>query len=243
MSALIVDRSKFLLLTSAMFACGTKNDPAAVGGPVVIPAQPPQVASMSATTAQRAPDPPDAGQASQPVAVEEDDEEPYEPWPGTADPPMAKTVHAQKCDVAENAKGKAVACTLRAPPGPSCESFGETRAECPRLSRWLVPKVAEKAAACLHAKSGKRDICLFNVGASCVIESLSSVCLNPDPKIEQSCERVMRRCKTYDPKQRHMNVEACKAALSAIVPASHGKFTSCAAESCDLVPCMYSAAR
>lgn len=243
MSSLAIDRSKFLLLTSAMFACGAKNDPAQVGGPIVIPAQPPPTASMTATAPVKTGEPPDAGAPSQPIAAEEDDEVPYEPWPGTADPPMAKTVHAQKCDVAENAKGKPVACTLKAPPGPTCESFSETRADCPKLSRWLVPKVAEKAAACLNAKSGKKDICLFNVGPSCVIESLSSVCLNTDPKIGEACERVMRRCKTYDAKYRHMNVEACKAALSAILPASHGKFTSCAAESCDLIPCMYSAAR
>lgn len=244
MKPLAIDRSKFLLLSSAMFACGAKNDPSPGGGPIIIPAQPPPTASMTATapvkTALAAPD---AGAPSQPIAADEDDEEPYEPWPGTADPPMAKTVHAQKCDVAENAKGKAVACALRPAPGPSCESFTETRADCPKLSRWLVPKVAEKAAACLNAKSGKKDICLFNVGPACVIESLSSVCLNPDPKIEASCERVMKRCKTYDAKYRHMNMEACKAALSAIVPATHGNFTSCAAESCDLVPCVYSAQR
>ena len=42
-----IDRSKFLLLTSAMFACGTKSDPSAPSGPIVIPAQPPATASMS----------------------------------------------------------------------------------------------------------------------------------------------------------------------------------------------------
>jgi hypothetical protein len=241
-----IDRSKFLLLTSAMFACGTKNDPSsASGGPIVIPAQPPPTASMPlpATAKLAEPAAPDAGPKEAQLVVDDDDEQPYEAWPGTANPPMAKTVKAQKCDVTENAKGKAVACTLKAPPGPSCESFSETRADCPKLTRWLVPRVAEKATACLNAKSGKKDICLFNVGPSCVIESLSSVCLNPDAKIEQSCDRVMKRCKTTDPKYRHMNMEACKAALSAILPAAHGKFTSCAAESCDLIPCMYSAAR
>lgn len=243
-----VDRARFLVLTSTMFAsaiaCATKNDGGTAQGPINIPQQPPPIASMAPTASAKLPDPPpDAGGPSQPVAVEEDDEQPYEPWPGTADPPMAKTVHPQKCDVAENAKGKAVACSLKPAPGPSCESFTETRSDCPKLSRWLVPKVAEKAAACLNAKSGKSAICLFNVGPSCVIESLSSVCLNPDPKIEASCERVMKRCKSYDPKYRHMNMDACRAALSAIVPASHGKFTTCAAESCDLIPCMYSAQR
>lgn len=241
-----VDRAKFLVLTSALFACAGKTEPANdPGGAVAIPPQPPPPPATATATATVEAPPPDAGPSRDvPVAVsDDDDEEPYQPWPGTAQPPLAKTVHAQSCDVAENAKGKPVACNLQRAPGPTCESFGETRADCPKLSRWLVPKVAEKAAGCLNAKSGKKDICLFNVGPSCVIESLSSVCLDPSPKIAASCERVMTRCAKADRKYRHMTADACKAAMSAIVPASQGKFLSCAAESCDLVPCMYAAQR
>lgn len=243
-----IDRAQFLFLTSALFACAGKTEPANdPGGAVAIPPQPPPPPAPAATTTEKnvGATPADAGSARDvPLATSDDeDEEPYQPWPGTAQPPLAKTVHPQSCDVAENAKGKAVACNLRPAPGPTCESFGETRADCPKLSRWLVPKVAEKAAACLNAKSGKKDICLFNVGPSCVIESLSSVCLDPSPKVAASCERVMARCGKADRKYRHITADACKAALSAIVPTSQPKFLSCAAESCDLVPCMYAAQR
>jgi hypothetical protein len=242
-----IDRGKFLFLTSALFACASKTEPVNdPGSAVTIPPQPPPPPAASPTADKNAEAPAaDAGTSRDvPVAVSDDeDEEPYEPWPGTAQPPLAKTVHAQSCDVAENAKGKAVACTLKPAPGPTCESFGETRSDCPKLSRWLVPKVAEKAAACLNAKSGKKDICLFNVGPSCVIEALSSACLDPSPKVASSCERVMSRCARVERKHRHMTADACKAAMSAIVPASQTKFLSCAAESCDLVPCMYAAQR
>ena len=245
-----IDRKRFFLLTSMLTAaaCGSKTDPSpnAPSGPISIPVQPPAPASTTpaaTTTAETAT--PDAGRTKEtPVASsEDDDEQPYQDWPGTANPPLAKTVHAQSCDVSENAKGKAVACALKAPPGPTCESFGETKADCPKLSRWLVPRVAEKAAACLNTKSGKKDICLFNVGPSCVIESLSSACLNTDAKIETSCKRVMAKCNQMDKQYRHMTTDACKAALSAIVPARHSSFVSCAQESCDLVPCMYAAQR
>lgn len=242
-----VDRSKFLLLTSALFAaCGSRTEAPSAGGAVVIPPQPPPPPTASAAGAAVKEATPDAGRiAEAPLAVDddEDDEAPYEPWPGTADPPLAKTVHAQSCDASENAKGKAVACSLRPAPGPSCESFSETRGDCPKLSRWLVPRVAERAAACLNAKSGKRDICLFNIGPSCVIESLSSVCLDGSPKITSSCERVMARCRKVDRESRHMTTAACKAAMSAILPVSQPKFVTCAAESCDLVPCLIAAQR
>ena len=59
-----IDRSKFLLLTSAMFACVTKHDPREVGGPIVIPAQPPPTASMTATAPAKVVEPPDAGAPS-----------------------------------------------------------------------------------------------------------------------------------------------------------------------------------
>lgn len=240
-----IDRARFLFLTSALFACGSKTEPANdPGSAVTIPPQPPPPPATATAEKRAEAAQPDASAPKEAfVAAADDDEEPYEPWPGTAQPPLAKTVHGQSCDVAENAKGKPVACTLKPAPGPTCESFGETRADCPKLSRWLVPKVAEKAAACLNGKSGKKDICLFNVGPSCVIEALSSVCVDPAPKVAASCERVMARCGKVDRKYRHMTADACKAAMSAIVPASQGKFLSCAAESCDLVPCMYAAQR
>lgn len=242
-----VDRAGFLLFTSAIFAACASNQesPTTAGGPVAIPVQPPPPASTTApSTPKLSETPPDAGKERESVPVAADDEEePYKPWPGTANPPLAKTVHPQSCDVAENAKGKVAACALKPAPGPSCESFGETKADCPKMSRWLVPKVAEKAAACLNAKSGKSDICLFNVGPSCVIEALSSVCLNTDAKIADQCKRVMTKCQSIDKEYRHMTLDACKAAMSAIVPASQQKFVHCAAESCDLVPCVYAAQR
>ena len=235
-----VDRTKFLVLTSALLASCKGETQTHENGPIVIPTQPPATASIA-----RDPEPPpqavmDAGPKEAPVAAEED-EEPYEPWPGTATVPLAKTVKGQSCEVAENAKGT-VACTLR-PPGPTCESFSETKGECARLRSWLVPRVAEKASKCLNAKSGKQDICSFNIGAACIIQAFDDVCLDPSPKIDTSCKRVMSKCSAVERQYRHINFGACKAALSAVVPARHGKFITCAQESCDLVPCTYAASQ
>lgn len=241
-----VDRTTFLFLTSAIFAATAcaRSDPAAVppaGVAIDIPLQPPPpppTAGSASSTAQ-----PAAGSAQlAEQAVADDDEQPYEPWPGTTDPPLARTIRGQKCDLTENAKGKA-ACSLKPPPGPTCESIGATRSDCARLSRWLVPRVAEKAAACLNARSGTRDLCLFNMGATCFMESLRSVCVDTSPKVEEACARVMQKCARVDKRSRHMTMDACRAAMSAILPVAHGKFLSCAAESCDLIPCHYAAQR
>lgn len=243
-----VDRAGFLFFTSALLsACGTKQEGPNAPGAVTIPPQPPLPAQATGPAKAREPSPADAGgQGDLAVASsDEDDEEeaPYQPWPGTANPPLARTVHAQTCDLADNARGQPAGCALKPGPGPTCESFGATRVDCAKLTRWLVPRVAAKAQACLAGKSGKSDICLFNVGPSCVIQALSSVCLDPSPKIETACENVMMRCRKVDARHRHMTSEACKAAMSAIVPARRAPFLSCAAESCDLVPCIYAAQR
>ncbi|HEY8076922.1 MAG TPA: hypothetical protein VIF62_22500 [Labilithrix sp.] len=229
-----VDRAKFLLLTSTLFASCKESEPAAQA-PIVIPQQPASTASL----AKEEPPPPpvvDASAPEQPVAAD-DDEEPYEPWPGTAEVPMAKTVKGQTCDAGENAKGAPV-CTLR-PPGPTCESFSQTRGECSRLRTWLVPRVAERAAKCLSAKSGKQDICYFNIGAACVIQAMNDVCLDTSPRIDTSCKRVMTKCGAIERQYRHINLNACKAAMSSIVPSRQAKFLTCMQESCDLVACHY----
>jgi hypothetical protein len=228
-----VDRARFLLLTSSLLAaCKDAESPSTT--PIVIPPQPSTVPSA----AHDPPPPPlvDAGSSAMPVAVDED-EEPYEVEPGEAAVPLAKTVKGQTCEPAENAKGAPV-CTLRAP-GPTCESFTETRSECGRLRTWLVPRVAERAAKCLSAKSGKQEICAYNIAAACVIEAMNAVCLDPAPKIETSCKRVMARCQSVERQSRHVNLGACKAAMSSIVPARQAKFVTCMQESCDLVPCHY----
>jgi hypothetical protein len=231
-----VDRTKFLVLTSALLAsCKSAETPQ--NAPIMIPQQPPPVASI-AREPEPPPTTPDAGASVEPIAVD-DDEDPYEPWPGTATVPLAKTVHGQTCDAAENAKGT-VACALR-PPGPTCESFGETKSECARLRGWLVPRVAEKAAKCLNAKSGKQDICYFNIGAACIIQAFDGVCLDLTPKIESSCKRVMSKCASVEKQYRHINLAACRAAMSSVVPQRHGKLIACMQESCDLVPCTYAA--
>ncbi len=228
-----VDRAKFLLLTSSLFAACKESEPAPQA-PIVIPQQPAPVASLAR---EGAPPAPPAEAPPEPVAVADDDEEPYEPWPGGTEVPMARTVKGQTCDVAENAKGSPV-CTLR-PPGPTCEGFTQTRSECSRLRTWLVPRVAERAAKCLSAKSGKQDVCSPNVAAACVIQAMNDVCLDPSPKIDASCKRVMSKCASFDHQQRHVNLNACKAAMSSIVPARHAKFVTCMQEGCDLAACHY----
>lgn len=228
-----IDRAAFLVLTAALSA---SCRPPAVAPEVV------EVAPGVTPPPEPSAPPPASTSPAPAVAVPDDDGEvPYETWPGTAVVPLAKTIRGKRCDPSENARGAPPACALAAPPGPACESFSDTRRECPRLGRSLVPRVAEAAVRCLTHKSGTTDICLFNVGAACTIAALDEVCVDDSPAIEQACVKVMDECAEMEPKFRHMNLHACKAALSAIVPSRHPAFLHCAAESCDLVACHYAA--
>src|SRR5690349_3529148 len=66
------------------------------------------------------------------------------PASGSPNPYKGTPVTAQACDPALNKIGKAPACALQAP-GPSCESFSDTKQECPTLNALLKPRVAAAA--------------------------------------------------------------------------------------------------
>jgi hypothetical protein len=240
-----VDRASFLLLASTLFvACQpseAQGTPPVLAPPAPSPTPVPLVASAPTQTAA-----PSASASAPvepaPVAVAAPDanDEQYSFGSGAAVPPLAKDLHPQSCDVKDNAKGVVTACAL-SQPGPTCESFGDTKDECARYGKWLVPRAAAAATKCLQAKSGKQSICLFNVGMACAVEAWGATCLDPSPKIEAACAKVAQRCESVPKKHRHMTLDACKAALSAIIPSRHDKFLHCAAESCQLVQCAYPA--
>lgn len=238
MSAVPIDRKLFLSLTALLASC--KAPEVAVDAPVVaIPSAP----TASGAKAAKKPDPPPLPGV---VATEDDDDvDDDEPaWPGTAKPPANRTIRGQTCPTTDNLVGTAPACRLTRGPGPTCESFADTRSECADFGRWLVPRVAERAGRCLDAKSGTRDICLFNVSVSCVMEALRDVCVDASPRIVTECKQAVDACKAAGASKTpgHMTQTSCVAALSGIKSARHGAFLHCAAESCTLLPCLYAAA-
>lgn len=241
-----VDRASFLALTAALFAaCGPAAPPLAASSVTVpeLPRPPEAPAAVDAGVIERPaepePEPPPPAPAPS-DASDTGDEAPYAPGSG-ATPPLASTLHPQACAPAGNAVGAWPGCALTRPPGPTCESYGDTLKECQRFKRWLTPRAAAHAAACLRAKSGTPGLCEFNAAMACASESFGVACLDPSPTIDRDCRAVADSCAKVPRRYRHMTFDACRGALSAIVPARRRAFVHCAAESCALVQCAYAA--
>ena len=223
-----IDRERFLVLTAALAAsvpaCATTPATAPpVAEPLVIPpiaSAPPRAASAGASAS-----------AMPPREVPPPDEPPQAPTAGSPDPYAGTPVHAQACPVAENAIGQIPACALKAP-GPTCESFSDTKTECPPLTRLLKPRVAAAAIACLNGRSGTQAICEFNVSSICAYEALGSACL--DPSAAAACTKVMARCGTGT----KMSRSSCEAGVSAIADGKRARFLSCISESCAFESCL-----
>src|SRR5262245_11767623 len=60
---------------------------------------------------------------------------PVQPTPvaQSPDPYKGTPIHGQSCDPGLNAKGSVPACSVRPPPGPTCESIADTQTECPTM--------------------------------------------------------------------------------------------------------------
>lgn len=243
-----VDRTSFLALTATLFAACGPAAPPVTASTVAVPELPPPPPATSG--------PPEAASATAPAVLppgpqaaglpahrgddDDGDEAPYRPS-GGATPPLASSLHPQACATSANALGHSPGCTLTRPPGPTCESFRDTLNECRRFKSWLTPRAASHAAACLQAKSGGPELCQFNAAMACAAESFGVACLDPSPAVESACRKVVTQCASVPRQYRHMTFDACRGALSAIVPARRSAFVHCAAESCALVQCAYAA--
>lgn len=160
-----------------------------------------------------------------------------QPAPESPDPYKGTPIHGQSCEPAQNMKGKAPVCAVRPSPGPTCESIGDTKSECPTLNGLFKPRVAQAAIECLNRRSGTKDICEFNVSSICAYEALQSACIEPYAKA--ACTKVMARCGPA-PKGHYnkMTQDACEAGVSGVADAKRAKFLSCISESCRFETCL-----
>jgi hypothetical protein len=154
----------------------------------------------------------------------------------TPDPYKGTPVMAQSCNPALNNVGTAPSCNLKAP-GPTCESFSDTKQECPTLTKKLKPRVAAAAIECLKRKSGTQEICEFNVTGICAYEALGSACL--DPTAKAVCNKVVAKCGA-GPRDAYnkMSRESCEAGVSGVADAKRAKFISCITEFCRFEGCI-----
>jgi hypothetical protein len=204
-----IDREKFLLTVTALATGAVTLTPGcSASTPSTLPAQG-QTHVLVATAVKKSPNPYDG------------------------DP-----VTAQSCDPKQNKEGTpAVAsCSTLKAPGPTCESFSDTKQECPTLAQLLKPKVATAALECLKRKSGTQEICEFNITSICAYEALGEACLEPYAK--SACDDVIKKCGPPHGHYNKMTRESCEAGVSGIADGKRKKFISCISESCRFETCL-----
>lgn len=261
-SAMRIDRERFLFVAAALAtgatltpACGSSQTPppeepraAAPEGQrpppaqsVVIPPAPPASAAPPVVIA-----PPPAPEAPPPTAPPSTasgrdifGERPQPAQAGAGKPPNpydGTPVTAQSCSPSLNATGPIPKCAIKAPPGPTCESIGDTKSECPTLATLFKPRVAAAAIECLNKRSGTKDICEFNVSSICAYEALGSAC--KDPAVTPLCDKVLARCGTGKGRYNKMSRESCEAGVSGVADSKRARFVACITESCRFETCL-----
>ncbi len=249
-----IERERFLLVVAAL-GSGASLAPACSPAPTPEPQSarsetpqtvavtiPPQPVETASAAPPRAPDPPPPASASPAPSSSSPTATPTAA-PSTAASAAAKPpnpydgtpVTAQACAPALNARGTAPRCALT-PPGPSCESFSDTKSECPKLATLFKPRVAQAAIECLNRKSGTKEICEFNVSSICAYEALGSACL--DPAAKATCDGVVARCGKGGGRYNKMSRESCEAGVSGVADAKRARFVACITESCRFETCL-----
>lgn len=243
-----IDRERFLLVAAALAtgatltpACGSSQAPPPEEPRAAPPEQPPQPAQSVVIPP---PPPPSAAPPvviAPPPAASAPDVPPPPAQPAAAggkppNPYDGTPVTAQSCSPSLNATGPVPKCALKAPPGPTCESFSDTKGECPTLANLFKPRVAAAAIDCLNKRSGTKDICEFNVSSICAYEALGSAC--KDPAVTPLCDKVLARCGTGKGRYNKMSRDSCEAGVSGVADSKRARFVACITESCRFETCL-----
>ena len=223
-----IDRSRFLMLTASIAAGGCSGSPAPVVVPeqtvVVIAPQPPSPAPTQSAVVAAEPAPEITAHRVETVARETDEE--------VEQPDSALTAAPATCG---NTTGRVGSCAGLRAPGPTCESFFDTQQQCTQFANGMQPKAAEKAVACLLARSGKQAICQFDAAQKCAAESLKSVCI--EPFTDAPCRVVMSNCSRMSHSK--LTLQQCQRALSAVKPRNRSMLLTCITEGCSAEYCFY----
>ena len=127
-----------------------------------------------------------------------------------------------------NSQGEVPQCSLQAP-GPQCESFKDTKKECPVVRSLLKPRVAQRFMECLNGKSGTKDICEFTSASTCMPFALAAACI--EPGTEATCRRSVAQCDRKG-KGHELTMQGCQALLSGTVASQHRRLISSMVEFC-----------
>jgi hypothetical protein len=228
-----LDRAKFLALTTTIaaghVACAREAQPAE---------QPAMLMATAAPLGRLGPTPP----ASEP---------PIATSPAITAPTATASARNNPFDVSSAVPNSAYAgivcpvttgtigdCGTLRPPGPSCEGFDDLKETCSTLARSLQPRVAQKAVACILAKSGTRAMCDFRTPSRCVLGALAAACT--DPAVETTCASIASNCgpgRVPLGGAPMITKPPCIQALSAVSGPQRDSVRSCVSEECSLNSC------
>lgn len=142
------------------------------------------------------------------------------------------------CPDSDNMVGTVGSCATLKAPGPQCESFNDTKDDCNHLARGFKPRVAQKAVACILAKSGTQGVCDFQLVQKCAASAAADSCL--DPATGPTCDTIVSTCggrgRSRGPAVTKI---ACMHALSSLTGSNRSRVGSCIAESCGVDLCFY----
>lgn len=223
-----IDRTRFLMLTTSIAAGACAGAPA--GTPevpeqtVIVIAPPPAFGSATPAPppAEEPPvEEPEAVEEMTPHALEEVDDEP------------SLSAIASAPATCGNQRGNPAQCTGLRAPGPQCESFHDTLADCHGFRRALQPRIAEKAIQCLLAKSGKREICSFDVAVKCANSASKDACI--DSFSGPPCRTAVAQCASV--RGNKLTMQRCQQVLSSVAPRFRRAMITCITEDCGVDYC------
>ncbi len=234
----VIDRAQFLLLTAALAAA---NGCGGVGAGAEVPSSDPGAAQVSIPAATPQPSAVGAPSKGGPETAGVPD---YgrvgtvgtfgvlPPLPPQLPPFVAVPSAANSCPVVTGVVGDCT--TLKAPPGPHCESFADTKSECEHFATTLQPRVAQKAIACVLATSGTRAVCDFDLTAKCAYGATANACV--DATLAPKCDAAIAAC---GGKKASFSKADCLRVASAVSAGQRTSILTCIAESCGTTNCLY----
>jgi hypothetical protein len=198
-----IERATFLALVSAI-GCNGGQAPLAPGSVVEIPPQPPQ---PPPSTAPAPPPKPPVPVAVADAATEEE-EEPRSVC-GWVDPATV----TRPPGVCSDDKGTPAACSTM----KDCGGTAFPRLKCEAYRRYLKPRVAQHAVACLAKIPGGND-CDSCPVYRCGEEALKTAC--DDATVDPLCLQITSKCKA-------VSMAECRSYLSGMNAVGRAKLAGC----------------
>jgi hypothetical protein len=211
-----IDRARFLLLTASLAGGGCSSNP------TTDPATPPTPTETGQELV--VPETPDPATTAEPTA--------------SADPQPTQTPAQPKppSGACDNDTGTVPTCSIKAPPGPHCESFSETKMACKTYKSGLRGAIAAKAVSCLNAVSGTQDVCGYEKSQNCALEAIRTACIQPSTF--NQCSPLVSQCAGN--RWGKLDIDDCQKLLSSVKDGKRQAMITCMTEGCSIDSCLWS---